>query len=40
MPAFPVSSLDPFADGFLAAPYPFYAELPTHRPSVLMTDCA
>ena len=27
MLAFPVSSLDPFADDFLAAPYPFYAEL-------------
>jgi hypothetical protein len=27
MPAFPVSSLDPFADDFLTAPYPFYAEL-------------
>jgi cytochrome P450 len=27
MPSFPVSSLDPFADDFLAAPYPFYAEL-------------
>jgi cytochrome P450 len=27
MPTFPVSSLDPFADDFLAAPYPFYAEL-------------
>jgi 4-methoxybenzoate monooxygenase (O-demethylating) len=34
MPAFPVSSLDPFADGFLAAPYPFYAELREAGPVV------
>jgi cytochrome P450 len=34
MPAFPVSSLDPFADDFLAAPYPFYAELPEAGPVV------
>jgi len=27
MSAYPVSSLDPFADEFLAAPYPFYAQL-------------
>jgi len=34
MPAFPVSSLDPFADDFLAAPYPFYAELREAGPLV------
>jgi len=34
MPAFPVSSLDPFADDFLAAPYPFYAELREAGPAV------
>ena len=34
MPAFPVSSLDPFADDFLAAPYPFYAELREAGPVV------
>src|SRR5262249_20030856 len=34
MTAFPVSSLDPFADDFLAAPYPFYAELREAGPVV------
>ena len=34
MPAFPVSSLDPFADDFLAAPYPFYTELRDAGPAV------
>jgi len=34
MPACPVSSLDPFADDFLAAPYPFYAELREAGPVV------
>jgi cytochrome P450 len=34
MHAFPVSSLDPFADDFLAAPYPFYAELREAGPEV------
>jgi hypothetical protein len=34
MPVFPVSSLDPFADDFLAAPYPFYAELREAGPVV------
>ena len=34
MPACPVSSLDPFADDFLAAPYPFYAELRQAGPLV------
>jgi hypothetical protein len=34
MPIFPVSSLDPFADDFLAAPYPFYAELRDAGPVV------
>jgi cytochrome P450 len=34
MPASPVSSLDPFADDFLAAPYPFYAELREAGPVV------
>jgi 4-methoxybenzoate monooxygenase (O-demethylating) len=34
MPSFPVSSLDPFADDFLAAPYPFYAELREAGPAV------
>jgi 4-methoxybenzoate monooxygenase (O-demethylating) len=34
MPTFPVSSLDPFADDFLAAPYPFYAELREAGPVV------
>jgi cytochrome P450 len=32
--AFPVSSLDPFADEFLAEPYPFYAELREAGPVV------
>jgi 4-methoxybenzoate monooxygenase (O-demethylating) len=32
--AFPVSSVDPFADDFLAAPYPFYAELREAGPVV------
>jgi hypothetical protein len=42
MPACPVSSLDPFADEFLAAPYPFYAELRKAGPVVWLiagTDC-
>ena len=34
MPVFPVSSLDPFADDFLIAPYPFYAELREAGPVV------
>jgi cytochrome P450 len=34
MPGFPVWSLDPFADDFLAAPYPFYAELREAGPVV------
>jgi 4-methoxybenzoate monooxygenase (O-demethylating) len=34
MSIFPVSSLDPFADDFLAAPYPFYAELREAGPAV------
>jgi 4-methoxybenzoate monooxygenase (O-demethylating) len=34
MPACPVSSLDPFADDFLAAPYPFYGELREAGPVV------
>jgi len=34
MPACPVSSLDPFADDFFAAPYPFYAELREAGPVV------
>jgi cytochrome P450 len=34
MPIFQVSSLDPFADDFLAAPYPFYAELRDAGPVV------
>ena len=34
MPIFSVSSLDPFADDFLAAPYPFYAELREAGPVV------
>src|SRR4029077_13145635 len=34
MPIFPVSPLDPFADNFLAAPYPFYAELRDAGPVV------
>src|SRR5438045_3057264 len=34
MPACPVSSLDPFADDFLAVPYPFYAELREAGPVV------
>ena len=34
MPVFPVSSLDPFADDFLAAPYLFYAELREAGPVV------
>ncbi len=34
MPAFPVSPLDPFADDFLAAPYPFYAQLRDAGPVV------
>ena len=34
MPTFPVSSLDPFADDFLAAPYPFYEELREAGPVV------
>src|SRR5215469_4833938 len=34
MPACPVSSLDPFADDFLAAPYPFYSELREAGPVV------
>jgi cytochrome P450 len=34
MHTFPVSSLDPFADDFLAAPYPFYAELREAGPVV------
>jgi len=33
-PAFPVSSLDPFADDFLAEPYPFYEELREAGPVV------
>ncbi len=32
--AFPVSSVDPFADDFLAEPYPFYAELREAGPVV------
>jgi len=32
--AFPVSSLDPFADDFLAEPYPFYTELREAGPVV------
>jgi hypothetical protein len=38
MPAFPVSSLDPFADDFLAAPYPFYAELCEAGPVVWLAS--
>ncbi len=34
MPTFPVSSFDPFADDFLAAPYPFYTELREAGPVV------
>src|SRR5262252_11047336 len=34
MPAYPVSSLDPFADDFLTVPYPFYAELREAGPVV------
>ena len=34
MPVFPVLSLDPFADDFLAAPYLFYAELREAGPVV------
>jgi 4-methoxybenzoate monooxygenase (O-demethylating) len=34
MPIFPISSLDPFADDFLAAPYPFYAGLRDAGPVV------
>jgi 4-methoxybenzoate monooxygenase (O-demethylating) len=34
MPTFSVSSVDPFADHFLAAPYPFYAELREAGPVV------
>ena len=34
MVAFPVSSLDPFADDFLAAPYPSYAQLREAGPVV------
>jgi len=34
MPAFPVLSVDPFADDFLATPYPFYAELREAGPVV------
>lgn len=34
MSAFPVSSLDPFSDDFLAAPYPFYEELREAGPVV------
>lgn len=34
MSAFPVSSLDPFADDFLSAPYPFYGELREAGPVV------
>src|SRR5215470_12037807 len=34
MPAFPVSSLDPFADDFLAEPYLFYEELRDAGPAV------
>jgi 4-methoxybenzoate monooxygenase (O-demethylating) len=34
MPTFPVSYLDPFADDFLGAPYPFYAELRDAGPAV------
>jgi 4-methoxybenzoate monooxygenase (O-demethylating) len=34
MPVYPVSVLDPFADDFLAAPYPFYAELREAGPVV------
>jgi 4-methoxybenzoate monooxygenase (O-demethylating) len=33
-PAFPVSSVDPFADEFLAEPYPFYEELREAGPVV------
>jgi cytochrome P450 len=33
-PAVPVSSVDPFADDFLAAPYPFHAELREAGPVV------
>ena len=33
-PAFPVSSVDPFADDFLAEPYPFYEELREAGPVV------
>jgi len=34
MSAFPVSSLDPFSDDFLAAPYPFYEKLREAGPVV------
>ncbi len=34
MPAFPVSPVDPFGDEFLAAPYPFYADLRDAGPIV------
>jgi 4-methoxybenzoate monooxygenase (O-demethylating) len=33
-PALPVSPIDPFADDFLAAPYPFHAELRDAGPFV------
>src|SRR6516162_2527030 len=33
-PAFPISSVDPFADDFLAEPYPFYEELREAGPVV------
>jgi cytochrome P450 len=33
-PAFPVSSVDPFADDFLAEPYPFYEDLREAGPVV------
>ncbi|HML14685.1 MAG TPA: cytochrome P450 [Xanthobacteraceae bacterium] len=35
-PAFPVSSVDPFADDFLAEPYPFHAQLREAGPVVFL----
>jgi 4-methoxybenzoate monooxygenase (O-demethylating) len=37
-PAFPVSSIDPFADDFLAAPYPFHAQLRDAGPVVWLEN--
>jgi 4-methoxybenzoate monooxygenase (O-demethylating) len=34
VPACPVSSVDPFGDDFLAAPYPYYADLRDAGPVV------